>query len=255
MAETSCSRLPSLSLAHERGAPARPVARSGCANRCLAFLGAMYPKADWAPRRCCAPRPPSRRWRAIRSRATSTISRSCRRQRGQLYSESFKRELAGYRAIEVFQRYAANAPVEDPLSLVQYLDIQDLPGRGHPHQGRPRQHGARPRGARADPRSRVHGVGLQACRHDIKLKGQTASTSSRRRWSPPAERRAVPAEDGVRGSAGAVVPRAAEAAREGCRCSATAMADSGLFDMGFVASWSTSTSRGRRDHSTRCGHS
>jgi asparagine synthase (glutamine-hydrolysing) len=44
--------------------------------------------------------------------------------RQKLYSNSFKSQLAGYSAIEVFRRHAARANHEDPLALIQYLDLK-----------------------------------------------------------------------------------------------------------------------------------
>ena len=86
-------------------------------------LGALYPKLDWAPRIF---------------RAKSTFQALARDSlegyfhnfsilpdalRERLYSESLRRELGGYRAIEVFRRYLDAAP-DHPLSQVQYLDIK-----------------------------------------------------------------------------------------------------------------------------------
>jgi asparagine synthase (glutamine-hydrolysing) len=44
--------------------------------------------------------------------------------RAQLFSSSFKASLGGYNGIEVFRRHAARANHEDPLALVQYLDLK-----------------------------------------------------------------------------------------------------------------------------------
>jgi asparagine synthase (glutamine-hydrolysing) len=87
-------------------------------------LGAVYPKLDRAPR-------------FLRAKATlQSLSREAvdgyfhsmsiirDDQRRSLYTESFRRRLAGYRAVEVFERHAANARGYDPLSLVQYLDLK-----------------------------------------------------------------------------------------------------------------------------------
>jgi asparagine synthase (glutamine-hydrolysing) len=49
--------------------------------------------------------------------------------RDRLFTEGFRRQLQGYRASEVMRAHAANAPTDDPLSLIQYLDIKTyLPG-------------------------------------------------------------------------------------------------------------------------------
>ena len=51
------------------------------------------------------------------------------RERQKLFSKAFRAELQGYAAIDVMRAHASNAPVEDPLSLIQYLDFKTyLPG-------------------------------------------------------------------------------------------------------------------------------
>lgn len=87
-------------------------------------LGCLYPKADWAPR-------------VFRAKSTfQALSRdsveaylhgvSIIRQpmRTSLFSKPFKRELGGYQADEVFRRHAARAGTDDPLALIQYLDLK-----------------------------------------------------------------------------------------------------------------------------------
>ena len=44
--------------------------------------------------------------------------------RAQLFSDAFKSQLGGYDALEVFRRHAARADTDDPLALVQYLDLK-----------------------------------------------------------------------------------------------------------------------------------
>jgi asparagine synthase (glutamine-hydrolysing) len=44
--------------------------------------------------------------------------------RAQLFSPRFKRELAGYNARDVFDGHAARAGTDDPLALIQYLDLK-----------------------------------------------------------------------------------------------------------------------------------
>ena len=49
--------------------------------------------------------------------------------RDRLFSAEFRRELQGYHAMEVFRAHAENAQTDEPLSLVQYLDLKTyLPG-------------------------------------------------------------------------------------------------------------------------------
>lgn len=92
-------------------------------------LGKLYPKMDWAPKIF---------------RAKSTLEAIARNSmegylhgvsilpsglRDLLFSATFKRDLQGYRAMDVFRYHAARAPTSDPLSLVQYLDFKTyLPG-------------------------------------------------------------------------------------------------------------------------------
>lgn len=88
------------------------------------LLGNVYPKADWAPK-------------VLRAKATlealargsvegyfHSVSVMSDSMRGKLLSDSFRRQLQGYRAIEVLRRHARNAPSQAPLSLVQYLDMK-----------------------------------------------------------------------------------------------------------------------------------
>ena len=108
---------------------ARAVLPQSVRGPLFGFLGAAYPKADWAPKIF---------------RAKSTLQ-GCARDsapgyfhsisilhdalRGRLFSDRFRRDLQGYRAIEVFERHVARAPTRDPLSLAQYLDFKTyLPG-------------------------------------------------------------------------------------------------------------------------------
>lgn len=107
----------------------RTVLPSALRKPLFGFLGDNYPKADWAPRMF---------------RAKTTFEALARdlvdgyfhgaailpdRVRDQLFSDKFRQDLQGYRAIEVMRGHAAQAPTDDPLSLVQYLDLKTyLPG-------------------------------------------------------------------------------------------------------------------------------
>ncbi len=93
------------------------------------LAGKLYPKLGWAPR-------VFRAKTTFQSMARNPIegyfhnfSTLIDEQREQLFSDSFKRELQGYKASEVFHHYAAKAPTDDPLSVVQYIDMKTyLPG-------------------------------------------------------------------------------------------------------------------------------
>lgn len=88
------------------------------------LAGKVYPKLGWAPR-------VFRAKTTFQSMARNPIegyfhnfSTLIDEQREQLFSDSFKRELQGYKASEVFHHYAAKAPTDDPLSVVQYIDMK-----------------------------------------------------------------------------------------------------------------------------------
>ena len=88
------------------------------------FLAQVYPKADWAPRYFRA----KTTFESLGRRSveayfhTMSIFRDDMRRR--LFSDAFKKELSGYNAIEIFNRHAALAQTDDPLALIQYLDLK-----------------------------------------------------------------------------------------------------------------------------------
>jgi asparagine synthase (glutamine-hydrolysing) len=53
-----------------------------------------------------------------------TVSLMGDKMRERLFSDSFKRSLQGYQAVEVLRAHAKKCPTEDPLSRVQYLDMK-----------------------------------------------------------------------------------------------------------------------------------
>ena len=88
------------------------------------LLGRLYPKADWAPR-------------ALRAKTTfqalardsvqayfHSVSILRDEMRGQLFADGFKAQLGGYNALEVFRHHAARVDTDDPLALIQYLDLK-----------------------------------------------------------------------------------------------------------------------------------
>ena len=93
------------------------------------FLGSAYPKADWAPRMFRAKTTFEALARDLVEGYFHGVSRLPDRQREQLFSASFRTELQDYRAIDVMRAHAAQAPTDDPLALIQYLDFKTwLPG-------------------------------------------------------------------------------------------------------------------------------
>ncbi len=91
--------------------------------------GALYPKADWAPK-------PLRAKATLQALARDSVegyfhSVSILHDgiRKRLFSPAFRRDLQGYQAIEVLAGAMAAAPADDHLSRVQYADIKTyLPG-------------------------------------------------------------------------------------------------------------------------------
>jgi asparagine synthase (glutamine-hydrolysing) len=88
------------------------------------ILGRAYPKADWAPRVFRA----KTTFQALARDSveayfhTMSIMRDDMRRR--LFSDTFKANLAGYSALEVFKNHAQRANQDDPLALIQYLDLK-----------------------------------------------------------------------------------------------------------------------------------
>ena len=87
-------------------------------------LGRAYPKADWAPRVLRAKSTFEALGRDSVEAYFHTMSLIRSPQRQQLYSPAFKRELAGYDAIEVMRRHAQRAPTDDALAQIQYIDLK-----------------------------------------------------------------------------------------------------------------------------------
>ena len=93
------------------------------------FLGAVYPKADWAPRVFRAKTTFEALARDSVEGYFHSVSLLSNGMRRKLFSRSFQSRLQGYEAVEVLKRHAKNSPTDDPLSLIQYLDMKTyLPG-------------------------------------------------------------------------------------------------------------------------------
>jgi len=86
-------------------------------------LGKLYPKADWAPRIFRAKTTFEAIARTSVEAYFHSVSVIRNWQRSQIYSDSFKAQLGGYSAQQVFDRHAARAGTDDPLALIQYLDL------------------------------------------------------------------------------------------------------------------------------------
>ena len=88
------------------------------------LLGRVYPKADWAPRVLRAKTTFEGMARGSVEAYFHGMSIVRGPMRRQLFSDAFRSELGGYRAQEVFDRHAARVDSDDPLALIQYLDLK-----------------------------------------------------------------------------------------------------------------------------------
>ena len=87
-------------------------------------LGRLYPKLDWAPRIFRAKTTFESLARNSVEAYLHSVSITSEAQRGAMFSPALRRELQGYRAVETFDYYAGRSPTDDPLSLIQYLDMK-----------------------------------------------------------------------------------------------------------------------------------
>ena len=93
------------------------------------MLGKIYPKADWAPQMFRAKTTFEALARDLVEGYFHGVSIQADRVRDNLFSDQFRSRLQGYRAIEVMRGHANNAPTDDPLSIIQYIDMKTyLPG-------------------------------------------------------------------------------------------------------------------------------
>ncbi len=109
-----------LHLMEERMRAALPL---GLRRPLFGTLGKLYPKADWAPRVFRAKTTFEGLARTPVEAYFHSVSVIRNGQRNQLYSAAFKAELGGYNAQAVFDRHAARAGTDDPLALIQYIDL------------------------------------------------------------------------------------------------------------------------------------
>ena len=110
-----------LHLMEEKMRAAMPL---GVRQPLFGLLGRVYPKADWAPRVFRA----KTTFQALARDSTEAYFHSVSLlrddMRRSLFTPGFRKQLAGYNAIDVFRRHAANVRTDDPLALIQYLDLK-----------------------------------------------------------------------------------------------------------------------------------
>ncbi|MFT3960021.1 XrtA/PEP-CTERM system amidotransferase [Propionivibrio sp.] len=102
----------------------RSMLPHGIRRPVFGLLGRLYPKADWAPRFLRAKTTFEGMARTPVEAYFHSVSILRGPMRDKLFSDRFKREIAGYDAREVFERHAARAGTDDPLALIQYLDLK-----------------------------------------------------------------------------------------------------------------------------------
>ena len=88
------------------------------------LLGRLYPKADWAPRVFRAKTTFQSLARSSVEAYLHTVSLLNDEQRDELFSDKLKDWLGDYKSIQVFDEYVKKSPTQDPLSLIQYLDMK-----------------------------------------------------------------------------------------------------------------------------------
>jgi len=88
------------------------------------FLGRVYPKADWAPRVFRAKTTFEGMARDSVEAYFHSMSIFRGPMRSSLFSHRFRAESSGYDAQHVFESHAERAGTEDPLSLIQYIDLK-----------------------------------------------------------------------------------------------------------------------------------
>ncbi|MCI0733302.1 MAG: amidotransferase 1, exosortase A system-associated [Methylococcaceae bacterium] len=92
-------------------------------------LGRLYPKLDWAPKIFRAKTTFEALARSASDAYLHSVSIMSGAMRDALFSDRLKRDLQGYDSRQVFQEHCLRAPSDQPLSLIQYLDMKTyLPG-------------------------------------------------------------------------------------------------------------------------------
>ncbi|MGD9597449.1 MAG: XrtA/PEP-CTERM system amidotransferase [Steroidobacteraceae bacterium] len=110
-----------LHVAEERLRSALPL---GVRRPVFGLLGRIYPKADWAPRVFRAKTTFESLARSSIDAYLHSVSVTSESMRAAMFSSQMKRRLGGYRAHDLFRGYAARAGTEDPLALIQYVDLK-----------------------------------------------------------------------------------------------------------------------------------
>ncbi|MEZ5626983.1 MAG: asparagine synthase-related protein [Rhodocyclaceae bacterium] len=234
-----------LHLMEQRMRDAMPL---GLRRPLFGALGQLYPKADWAPRMFRA----KTTFQALARDAVEAYFHSVsilrNDLRSQVFSDSFRRELGGYNALDVFRRHAANAQTDDPLAQIQYLDLKTyLVGDINTKVDRASMaHSLEVREPLMDHPLVEWLAGLP---NDLKIRGQEGKFLFKKSLEP-----ALPNDVLYRPKMGFAVPLARwfrgplkDRVRE--RLTGEVMAGCGMFDMDQLARLVADHQSGRRDYS------
>lgn len=102
----------------------RAVLPLGLRRPLFGLLGRIYPKADWAPRVFRAKTTFESLARTSVEAYLQSVSIIRAPMRARLFSTQLQASLGGYRVDDLFTRHAARAGTDDPLALIQYLDLK-----------------------------------------------------------------------------------------------------------------------------------
>jgi asparagine synthase (glutamine-hydrolysing) len=212
------------------------------------LLGSLYPKIDWAPK-------PLRAKSTLQALArdsdegyfhsVSILNDDLRRR---LYSESMNRQLQGYYALEVIRRFMRNAPADHHLSRVQYVDLKTyLPGDILTKVDRASM--ANSLEVRVPILDHVFVEEVASIPPELKLSHRERKYIFKKALEPH-----VPREILYRPKMGFAVPLASwfrGPLRDRVRAALIAplLAETGMFDMGFIATLVRQHQSGTRDHS------
>ncbi len=212
------------------------------------LLGNIYPKADWAPKFLRAKTTFESLARDSVEGYFHSVSILDNRLRAQLFTQDFHRTLQGYQAVEVLRHYADKSPTQDPLSLIQYLDMKTyLAGDIL---------------TKVDRASMAHSLEVRVPLLDHELvewvSGLPASMKLRQQEGKYILKKSLesylPHEVLYRNKMGFAVPLASwfrGPLRERVRAAllGNTLADTGIFDMAFVKKMLDQHQSGRRDYS------
>lgn len=233
---------------HLREARLRAMMPGALRKPLFGFLGAVYPKLDWAPQ-------------FLRAKTTFkelalddlegfflSVSATEDELRRSLFSQSLRNDLQGYHASEVLRQHWDAAETKDPLKKAQYTDIKTwLPGDILVKVDRASMaNSLEVRAPLLDPELVEWGVNLPA---NLKIDGGEKKAVLKKALEPD-----VPADLLYRPKQGFSVPIGEwfrGPLRERVRADLTrgALADSGFFDMDSVTALVDQHQSGRRDHS------